>query len=111
MPMQLSSILLMMRLITGIPDQPADGITITRAASDKQIEAAEGQSLKQFGFRADIQVLGRNSEGEITSLTCICYEKSGKKHGSCSSDNFGALVIKKDGGCQIADKGHENKIL
>ena len=111
--MKLSGLLLItsLTLTANLTSLFLDGIAIRRTTSDKQIVAAESQVFKNYGFKIDIQVLSRNSDGEITNLKCICYDKLGEKGSSCSSDNFGALVIKKEGSCKIADEGYEKNIL
>jgi len=109
--MKISSLLLVISLITGQASRFVEEITITRTTSDKQIEAAEGKIQKEYGFKADIQVLSRNSKGEIANLTCVVYQKSGGGQASCSSDDFGTLVINKEGGCSITDQVHEKKKL
>lgn len=107
--MKVSSLLIIMSLIIGQSSRYFEEITITRTASNQQIEAAISKIQEKYGFKADIQVLNRNPKGEITKLTCIVYEKSGKGQGSCSSDDFGTLVIKKDCSCSIADQRYEKK--
>lgn len=87
----------------------SEGITITRTTSDKQIEAAKSKIQKEYGLKTDIQVIKRNTQGEITELTCVVYEKSGNGEASCSSDDFGTLVIKKDGSCSIIDQAYDKK--
>lgn len=57
----------------------------------------------------DIKVIKRNSEGEITDLMCVRYDKTGKEASSCSSNNFGLLMITKTG-CRIAGSGHVDEL-
>ncbi|WP_420148604.1 hypothetical protein [Spirosoma sp.] len=89
------------------PDDPI--IKVTRAATNVQIKQTEQQALQQYGVKAEIKVLERNSAGEITSLTCVRMDRAGKESSSCSSDNFGLLIITRNG-CKIADLGYESQI-
>lgn len=108
--MKISSLLLAISLITGNASRYFEEITITRTTSDKQIEAVENKIQKEYGLKADISVLERNSKGEITNLKCVVYH-SGNGQVSCSSDDFGTLVINEKGGCSITDQVHEKKKL
>lgn len=88
-------------------DEPV--IKVTRTSTDAQIKQSQQQALQQYGVKAEFQLVERNSKGEITNLKFVRYNKAGQEGGSCASDNFGALVITRDG-CKIADLGHENEI-
>ncbi|QIP11224.1 hypothetical protein G8759_00490 [Spirosoma aureum] len=88
-------------------DEPL--LKVVRTASDDQIREVERQVLKQYGIKAEVKVINRNDKGEITNLNCIRYDKVGKRTDSCSSDNFGLLIITQHG-CKISDLGYEDKI-
>lgn len=88
-------------------DEPL--IKVTRTSSDNQIKETEHQALQQYGVKAEVRVVNRNSKGEITNLKCVRYNEAGKEDSSCESDNFGLLIITRDG-CKIADLGHESEI-
>ena len=106
--MKIFSLLLVISLITGQASRFFEEITITRTTSDKQIEAAESKIEKEYGLKAHIKALERNSKGEITNLTCVVYH-SGNGQVSCSSDDFGTLVINNKGNCSIRDQVHEKE--
>ncbi len=84
-------------------------IKVIRTATDNQIKGTEQQVIEQYGVKVEIKVIARNSKGEITNLKIVRYDKTGEQGGSCSSDNFGLLIILKDG-CKIADLGYEKNI-
>ena len=84
-------------------------IKVIRTATDNQIKETERQVIEQYRAKVEIKVISRNSKREITNLKFVRFDKMGKEGGSCSSDNFGLLIILKDG-CKIADLGHEKAI-
>ena len=84
-------------------------VQVTRTSSDNQIRETERQALQQYGVRAEVKVINRNDKGEITNLNCVRYDKSGNKASSCGSDNFGLLIITRNG-CKVADLGYEKEI-
>ncbi|HLL94151.1 MAG TPA: hypothetical protein VK404_04180 [Spirosoma sp.] len=91
----------------GTIDEPV--IKVIRTATDNQIRGTELQVLQQYGLKVQVKVIKRNSNGEITDLKLIRYDKAGRETGSCESDNFGLLVITRNG-CKIADVGYEKHI-
>ncbi|GAB4021386.1 hypothetical protein [Spirosoma koreense] len=88
-------------------DEPI--IKVTRTFTDAQIKQTEQQVLQRYGVKVEVKVLERNNKGEITNLKCVRYDQAGKQDSSCSSDNFGLLVITREG-CKIATLGHEDQI-
>lgn len=84
-------------------------IKVARTATNVEIKQSEQQALQQYGVKAEIKVLERNDKGEITNLKCVRYKQAGKEASSCASDNFGLLIITRDG-CKIADLGYESHI-
>ncbi|MEZ0541631.1 hypothetical protein [Fibrella arboris] len=96
-------------LITGLCGFEKSGITVAKDFSDRQIKRAERQVFKQFGDKVQIKVISRNEKKEITNLDFFRYTADGKKGGGCASDQFGLLIVTKNG-CRIADAGYENDI-
>lgn len=64
--------------------------------SDIRIHEIEDSLKSQYGIIAKIDILKRDTEGNIVHLK---YSKTGG--GGCESDNFGALQILA-GGCRIS---------
>ncbi len=107
--MKLAIIFLLTWFTTSVRAVEEPVIKVTRGSSSAQIEDAKRQGLQRYGTRSVVEVNKRNSKGEITDLKCTSYSKAGKEYGSCSSDNFGVLIITREG-CKIADLGHEKDI-
>ena len=88
-------------------DEPL--IKVTRTASDNQIKETEQQALQRYKVKVTVQVISRNDKGEITNLRCVRYDEAGKQNSACGSDNFGLLIITRNG-CKVADLGYEKEI-
>lgn len=107
--MRLAIFFLLTGLATNLSRPNEQIIKVVRTASDQQIRETERQVLQQYGIKAVINVISRNDKGAITNLNCVRYNKAGKETNSCSSDNFGLLIITQHG-CKVADLGYENNI-
>ena len=107
--MKLAIIFLLTWFTTSLSTLEEPAIKVTRVSSNTQIEAAKRQALQRYGLNSEVQVINRNNKGEITDLKYTRYDQTGKESSSCASDNFGLLIITRNG-CKIADLGHENEI-
>lgn len=107
--MKLAILLLLTWFTANLSNLKESAYEVKRTSSDAQIKEIERQILQEYRVKVDIQVVKRNNKGEITNLRCVRYDKAGKKGGSCSSDEFGILIITQTG-FKIADLGHENEI-
>lgn len=107
--MKLAIFLLLTWFTTSLSNLDEPTYRVKRTFSDAQVRETESQVLQQFGVKVGIKVIKRNSEGEITDLICVRYTKTGQEASSCSSNNFGLLIITKTG-CRIADSGYENDL-
>jgi len=84
-------------------------IEVLKTFTPTQIKDVEKEALKLYGIKVTVNVISRNGKDEITNLEFKIFDENGRKTSSCSSDNFGILVIRKDG-CSIADLGHEDRL-
>nr|WP_293845589.1 hypothetical protein [uncultured Arsenicibacter sp.] len=107
--MKIVALLLSLAFTTATTLFDDSGISVTKKASDKQIQKIEKQLLEEYGVKVKITVLSRNRRKEITNLTAVRYDKNGNQSSSCSSDKFGLLIITKTG-CKIADAGYEGEL-
>lgn len=101
--------LLLTWFVTNLSTLEEPVIKVIRTSTDVHIRQTEQQVLQRYGVKAEVRVIERNDKGEITNLKCTRYGKTGQENSSCQSDNFGALVITRDG-CKIADFGYEDNI-
>ena len=107
--MKSAIIFLLIGFTTSLSALEEPEIKVTRVSTTTQIETAKRQALQRFGINAEVQVIKRNNKGEITDLKYVRYDQAGKESSSCESDNFGLLIITRNG-CKIADLGHEKEI-
>ncbi|MEZ0484904.1 hypothetical protein ACAW87_10125 [Fibrella sp. GW2-5] len=83
---------------------------VSRNFSKREIKRIERKMIKEFGVKVQLKVISRDDKKEITNLEFIRYKADGSMSSSCSSDKFGKLIVSSTG-CQIADLGHENKMV
>ncbi len=77
---------------------------VTPSTTDKEIVEMEKNIEKTFYRIVKIQVVKRNEQTKlIEQLTCKELNTNGRELSSCSSDNFGELII-ENGSCSISDK-------